>query len=210
MTKQAWRLIKTHDEYEKGMDRLLELAEKDLIEGSDDFDEFELLNLLIGHYEENKYPIDKPDPIEAIKFRMDQQGLTQADMRQYIGSASKVSEVLNYRRPLSLSMIKRLHFELGIPADILLQDNQNIEWSSISYGAENFAVAFGDACKKLTDRPQKLINNGDYEEVANLHTSLTFSPASKSMNASVRDVINVASEFVSTNSIAPIHDFQRA
>lgn len=173
MKKQAWHLIKSNEDYEKGMERLLQLAENELLEGSDELDEFELLNLLIGHYEDSKYTINKPDPIEAIKFRMDQEGLTQADMRQYIGSASKVSEVLNYRRPLSLSMIKRLHTGLGIPADILIQDVNNIEWSPISYGAEDLVMSFGDRCKKALNLHDVMCDN-EFEEIANAKTGMHF------------------------------------
>ncbi|WP_233504964.1 helix-turn-helix domain-containing protein [Serratia marcescens] len=131
MTRNCWRIIKNDDDHAVAMARLIELASADLQSGTDDFDEFELLGLLIEHYENSTYPMDKPDPIEAIKFRMDQQGLSQADMKQFIGSASKVSEVLNRRRPLSLSMIRRIHDGLGIPADILIQDMSAIEWSLV-------------------------------------------------------------------------------
>lgn len=131
MEKTNWRIFKTQEDYEKGMSRFLQLADGDLSPNTDDYDEFELLNLLIGHYESQKYPMDKPDPIEAIKFRMDQQGLSQSDMTQFIGSASKVSEVLNRKRPLSLSMIRRLYDGLGIPVDILIQDTNAVEWSYI-------------------------------------------------------------------------------
>lgn len=129
MKKYDWRIIKTRDGYDHAMSRLLELAETNLQPDTDDFDEFELLNLLIGHYEETEFPMAKPDPIEAIKFRMDQQGLTQADMTQYLGNKSKVSEVLSKKRPLSLSMIRRIHDGLGIPADVLIQDMAGIEWT---------------------------------------------------------------------------------
>ncbi|EBU7540233.1 transcriptional regulator [Salmonella enterica subsp. salamae] len=131
MNRNSWRIIKNSEEHAAAMARLIELASGDLQLGTDDFDEFELLGLLIEHYESREFPMDKPDPIEAIKFRMDQQGLSHADMKQYIGSASKVSEVLNRKRPLSLSMIRRLHDGLGIPADILIQDMSAIEWSLV-------------------------------------------------------------------------------
>jgi len=143
----TWRIIKSHDDYEVAMARLLALADTDLKEGTDDFDEFELLSLLIGHYEDSHYQMDKPTPIEAIKFRMEQMGLTYADMKQYLGSASKVSEVLSGKRKLSLSMIKRLHSGLGIPADILIQNSDEVEWSAVSFGVETLAIAFNDACK---------------------------------------------------------------
>lgn len=136
-----WRIIKTKESYDFAMQRLLELADTDLIENSDELDEFELLSLLIGHYEESHFHMDKPDPIEAIKFRMDQQNLSQSDMTQYIGSLSKVSEVLNRKRPLSLSMIRRLHDGLGIPADILIQDMTSIEWSLVETMEEEIKVS---------------------------------------------------------------------
>ncbi|HDT1141730.1 TPA: transcriptional regulator [Klebsiella pneumoniae] len=131
MNRTNWRIIKNSEEHAAAMARLIELASGDLQPGTEDFDELELLGLLIEHYESREFPMDKPDPIEAIKFRMDQQGLSYADMKQYIGSASKVSEVLNRKRPLSLSMIRRLHDRLGIPADILIQDMSAIEWSLV-------------------------------------------------------------------------------
>ncbi|HHT0484543.1 TPA: helix-turn-helix domain-containing protein [Klebsiella pneumoniae] len=143
MNRTNWRIIKNSEEHAAAMARLIELASGDLQPGTEDFDELELLGLLIEHYESREFPMDKPDPIEAIKFRMDQQGLSHADMKQYIGSASKVSEVLNRKRPLSLSMIRRLHDGLGIPADILIQDMSAIEWSLVD--AEEEGV-FGKSC----------------------------------------------------------------
>ncbi|EGC4576951.1 transcriptional regulator [Escherichia coli] len=140
MNRTSWRIIKNSEEHAAAMERLIELASSDLQLGTEDFDEFELLGLLIEHYESREFPMDKPDPIEAIKFRMDQQGLSYADMKQYIGSASKVSEVLNRKRPLSLSMIRRLHDGLGIPADILIQDMSAIEWSLVDAEEEETAM----------------------------------------------------------------------
>ncbi|KFB88929.1 transcriptional regulator [Serratia grimesii] len=131
MAQISWKIFKDHNDYTRGMDRFLQLANSDLTPGTDDYDEFEMLNLLIGHYENKNYSIETPDPIEAIKFRMDQEGLSQADMTQFIGPASKVSEVLNRKRPLSLSMIRRIHDGLGIPADILIQDMSAIEWNLV-------------------------------------------------------------------------------
>jgi HTH-type transcriptional regulator/antitoxin HigA len=83
-------------------------------------DELEVLALLIEKYEEEHYPMPPSDPIEAIKFRMDQQGLTPRDLEAYIGPSGRVSEVLNRKRPLSLRMIKRLHEGLHIPYESLL------------------------------------------------------------------------------------------
>lgn len=85
-----------------------------------DADQLELLALLVRDYEDKHYPIDLPDPVGAIKFRMEQMGLTRKDLEQYIGNKSKVSEVLSGKRRLSLSMIHALHQGLGIPAEVLL------------------------------------------------------------------------------------------
>ena len=82
---------------------------------------FEALITLIQAYERKHHPIDPPDPIEAIKFRMDQQGLSVADLEPMIGRRNRVYEVLARRRPLTLPMIRRLHAQLGIPAGVLLQ-----------------------------------------------------------------------------------------
>ncbi len=89
-------------------------------EGTAEADEMEILVALIEAYENKYYPITPPDPIEAIKFRMQQQGLTAKDLKAFIGSSGRVSEVLNHKRPLSLKMIKRLHDGLNIPYESLL------------------------------------------------------------------------------------------
>ena len=83
-------------------------------------DEMEVLVTLIEAYENKHYPISPPDPVEAIKFRMEQQGLTLRDLEAYIGPSGRVSEVLNRKRPLSLRMVKRLHDGLRIPYESLL------------------------------------------------------------------------------------------
>ena len=88
--------------------------------GTPEADEMEVLVTLIEVYENKYYPIQAADPIEAIKFRMDQQGLTPRDLEQYIGPSGRVSEVLNGKRRLSLKMIKRLHEGLRIPYESLL------------------------------------------------------------------------------------------
>ncbi|MGO4012673.1 MULTISPECIES: helix-turn-helix domain-containing protein [Pseudomonas] len=82
--------------------------------------ELEILALLIEKYEEQHFPMPPSDPIEAIKFRMDQQGLTPRDLEPFIGTSGRVSEVLNRKRKLSLAMIKRLHDGLRIPYECLL------------------------------------------------------------------------------------------
>lgn len=90
--------------------------------GAQEADEMEILVTLIEAYENKNYPITPPDPVEAIKFRMEQQGLTARDLEVYIGSSGRVSEILNRKRPLSLRMIKRLHNELHIPYESLLSE----------------------------------------------------------------------------------------
>lgn len=88
--------------------------------GTVEGDELEILALLVEKFEDEHFPIPICDPIEAIKFRMDQQGLTARDLEAYIGPSGRVSEVLNHKRPLSLRMIKRLHEGLHIPYERLL------------------------------------------------------------------------------------------
>ena len=89
-------------------------------EGTPEADEREIWVALIEAYENQHYPIGPADPVEAIKFRMEQQGLTTRDLEKYIGSSGRVSEVLNRKRPLSLRMVKRLHDGLHIPYESLL------------------------------------------------------------------------------------------
>jgi HTH-type transcriptional regulator/antitoxin HigA len=89
-------------------------------EGSTEADEMEVLVALVEAYEHKHYPIGPADPVEAIKFRMEQQGLSPKDLEPYIGSSGRVSEVLNRKRALSLRMVKRLHDGLRIPYESLL------------------------------------------------------------------------------------------
>ncbi|MFK0573863.1 ImmA/IrrE family metallo-endopeptidase [Endozoicomonas sp.] len=116
------KVIKTAEDHADAMERLMNLMDVDPAEGSVEDNELEVLAVLIEQYESEQFPTDLPDPIEAIKFRMDQQGLTQKDMKPFLGSASKTSEVLNGKRPLSLLMIRKLHKGLEIPADVLIQE----------------------------------------------------------------------------------------
>jgi HTH-type transcriptional regulator/antitoxin HigA len=115
------KLIRTEEDYQQALERLEELI--DAAPDSSEEEELDLLSFLIDHYEEEHFPIDLPDPVEAIKFRMEQQGLTRKDLVAYIGSQSKVSEVLNHKRSLSLSMIRALHEGLDIPAEVLLRES---------------------------------------------------------------------------------------
>jgi HTH-type transcriptional regulator/antitoxin HigA len=114
-----FKLIKTEADHEAALARLDLIF--DAAPGTPEGDEAELLVTLVRLYEEQTCPIDFPDPIEAIRFRMEQQGLTAKDMVPYFGSASKVSEVLSGRRSLSIAMMRNLSEGLGIPAEVLLR-----------------------------------------------------------------------------------------
>lgn len=116
------KIIKSEQDYEQAMARLSALMSRDPKSGSKEENELELLALVIRDYERQTVPAVKVDPVESILFRMDQMQLSRKDLVPYIGSLSKVSEVLSRKRPLSLSMIRRLHRGLDIPADILIED----------------------------------------------------------------------------------------
>src|SRR5215469_15087037 len=107
------RPIKNRKDYDTALARIEELM--DAKAGSAEADELEVLSTLVDLYEDQHFPIDLPTPIDAIKFRMDQQGLANRDLEPFIGSRAKVSEVLSGKRGLSLQMIRALHDNLGIP-----------------------------------------------------------------------------------------------
>lgn len=111
--------IKTKKDYELAMTRLETLfdAKKGTLKG----DELEVLSLLIDKYENDNFPIELPDPVEAIKFRMEQLGLTQTDLAEIVGQKSRASEILNRKRKLSLEMIRQLHSSWHIPTEVLIQ-----------------------------------------------------------------------------------------
>lgn len=122
------RPIHTNEDHEAAIGRLNALLELDPEPDSEDGAELEVLATIIEKYEAENFPIDPPTPLDAIRFRMDQLGLKNKDLIPYIGSASRVSEILNGKRPLSLNMIRNLHQHLGIPADVLiLNANDDID-----------------------------------------------------------------------------------
>ncbi|RLD05370.1 MAG: hypothetical protein DRI32_04180 [Chloroflexi bacterium] len=129
------KIIKTEAEYDAALAYVETLMDAE--PNSPEEAELELFSVLVENYEKEKYPIGLPDPIEAIKFRMEQEGLTRKDMRVYLGSQSKVSEVLNRKRPLSLAMIRALHKGLDIPAEVLLQEPGK-ELSECKYNYKDF------------------------------------------------------------------------
>lgn len=111
--------IKTESDYNQALQRLEIIFDAKV--GSPEGDELEVLGILIDKYENEKFPISLPDPIEAIKFRMEQMGYNQNDLANIIGLKSRASEILNRKRKLSLEMIRQLHERLHIPTDVLIQ-----------------------------------------------------------------------------------------
>lgn len=121
------RPIKTAKDHRRALADLTALLETAPAPDSEAAEKAEVLATLIEEYENERFPKELPSPVEAIRFRMDQMNLAQKDLVPYIGSASKVSEVLNGKRPLSLSMIRALHRHLGIPAEVLIQESNERE-----------------------------------------------------------------------------------
>lgn len=113
------KLIKTKKDHQDALKRLEEIF--DARPGTREADELEVLSFLIEKYEQERYPIDLPDPIEAIKFRMEQLGYTQTDLANVVGLKSRASEILSKKRRLTLEMIRNLHKTLHIPTDVLIQ-----------------------------------------------------------------------------------------
>ena len=140
------KIIKTEKDYQAAMSRLSDLMSRDPKPDSKDGDELELLALVVQDFERKTVPPVKADPIESILFRMDQMGLTRKDLTKYIGSISKVSEVLSRKSPLSLPMIRRLHQSMDIPVNILIEDTEahslevNAKTQTTENGHSLFAV----------------------------------------------------------------------
>lgn len=120
MENEPIRPIRTKADHRKALHEIERLWEAK--PGTPEHDRLEVLEMLVEAWEEKHVPIPPPDPVEAIRFRLDQLGLGQRDLARILGSRARASEVLSHRRGLSLQMIKRLHRALGIPGDILLAD----------------------------------------------------------------------------------------
>lgn len=114
------KLIKTQEQYELAIKRLEEIF--DAKSGTAKGDELELLALLIDNFEKEHFPIDLPDPIDAIKFRMEQLGYGDRDLAKVLGFRSRVSEIMSRKRKLSIAMIRRLNRDLHIPPEVLIQE----------------------------------------------------------------------------------------
>jgi HTH-type transcriptional regulator/antitoxin HigA len=122
MKKNDVKPIRTKKDYEAALAEVAQLWGAK--SGTPAGDRLDVLATLIDAYETIHYPMDPPDPIEAIKFRMEQQGLTRRDLEPLIGTRTRVAEVLNRRRSLSISMIRRLHRALGISAEVLIRPSR--------------------------------------------------------------------------------------
>jgi HTH-type transcriptional regulator/antitoxin HigA len=114
------KVIKTEKQYQQALARLEEIF--DSRKNSKNADELELLSVLIEKYENEHYTIDFPDPIEAIKFRMEQLNYNQQDLAKIIGLKSRVSEILNKKRKLTVDMIRKLNASLGISTEVLIRE----------------------------------------------------------------------------------------
>lgn len=113
--------IKNDVQYEDALARISELMQKDLKPESKESDELEVLSILVKEYELDHYPMPKPSPLEAIKFRLEQMGISEAQLSNILGYRSRKSEILSGKRKLSLTMIRKLNEVLHIPADVLIQ-----------------------------------------------------------------------------------------
>ena len=127
------KILKSVQEYDKACERIYTLinsTEKAIEPDSPEGDEMELLSLLIEKYEKEHYPVEAPNPIEAIKFRMEQMNLKQAEVAPLFGGKTRVSEVLNGKRPLTLKMRTLLNRYLGIPLESLVIGNKEVKLES--------------------------------------------------------------------------------
>lgn len=116
------RPIHTKADYKATLKVVSALVDADPKRGTPDADRLEVLGTLVEAYEAQHYPLELPDPIEAIKFRMEQQGLSAKDLQPMIGGLNRVYEVLNRKRPLSITMVRRLNSSLGISAECLIRE----------------------------------------------------------------------------------------
>ena len=120
-SKMQLKILKTEKDYDKALNRIDELMELNPKLGTKESDELEILALLVEKYEELNWNIETPDPIEAIKYRMEEMNLKQKDLIPYIGNKSKVSELLNRKISLSLTMVRNLSQALHIPVETLVK-----------------------------------------------------------------------------------------
>jgi HTH-type transcriptional regulator/antitoxin HigA len=114
--------IRTKADHRAALRQISALMETDPEPGTPEGDRLDILATLVQAYEARHFPIGAPDPVEAIRFRMEQSGLTVKDLEPIIGRSNRVYEILNHKRPLTLAMIRRLHRRLGIPVEVLITE----------------------------------------------------------------------------------------
>jgi HTH-type transcriptional regulator/antitoxin HigA len=112
--------IKSKKSYQEALDRIDIIFDSG--PGTPQGDELEILSILIDHYEKEHFPVDFPDPVEAIKFRMEQLGMKQKDLADMVGNKSRVSEILNRKRKLTLDMVRKISESLSIPTEVLIRE----------------------------------------------------------------------------------------
>lgn len=115
------RPIKNNTQYETSLARIYDLLQGEIKRNSNDSDELEILSILVKEYENEHYPVPTPNPLEAIRFRLDQMNMSESELATILGYRSRKSEILSGKRKLSLSMIRKLHEALHIPAEVLIQ-----------------------------------------------------------------------------------------
>lgn len=176
------KLIKTPEDHAEALHRLDELMARTPAPGTADGNELELLAHLIDDYERQKHDLGYPSPVEAIRFRMEQQGLKPKDLVPYLGSPSKVSEILNGKRPLTLTMIRRLHEGLGLPAEVLIAEKADrlppeipVEKFPLKVMYERgwfswFSGSWNEAWEQADELLRRFFNNNlDLETIPALH-----------------------------------------
>ena len=156
------KVIKNEKEYKNVLAEISTLIDREPDPGTPEADRLELLTLLVESYESANFPKRIPEPVEAIRFRMEQQNLKQRDLVPYIGSASKVSEILSGKRPLTLSMMRALHSHLGIPASVLLRERKSPEVPGGTFPWHSFPlkemIARGWISGSIVrDKPERLL-----------------------------------------------------
>ena len=113
--------IKNNREYDLALAKVYNLMQKDIKPGSRQSDEMEILSILVKEYEDKRFPVPKPNPLEAIRFRLEQTGMSEVELSRVLGHRSRKSEILSGKRKLSLAMIRKLNEVLHIPAEVLIQ-----------------------------------------------------------------------------------------
>lgn len=113
--------IKNNTQYEASLARIYSLLQKEIKPNTNESDELEILSILVKEYENKHYPVPAPNPLEAIRFRLEQMNMSESELATILGYRSRKSEILSGKRKLSLSMIRKLHETLHIPANVLIQ-----------------------------------------------------------------------------------------